>query len=752
MPAITIAVNRDEPWTFFLDARQIDQVQLSRLGSELSKGGWRAHGPMAGRSPGYPWRLIVRQPWRVEGEAEEELERVVRMKAAMLGLGAAVKVSSEGSGAPIPDERDQPGKGEGAAAAAAVAVPEVEPVPAPGDGRGPRPAHADGEADRDGGATDDEADHDGASTGDGADRDAANADGEAERDAANAGDGAAHDAAGAGVEPGDTPTPAGERSEASEDTAEAEPARPGVPDETPSREDRVDWMAAASEEIMSIRDELMTAHAPAGGDGGGDDRGSQPEDGSGTDTGAALRRMHETEDRLRKMHTDLKGLLAVQKALLGMLLMDKPGLENSNEAYRLLKEVEPGFFHKDRRNDVIVFLARMDLDQGEPEEALEYLNFAGTRGNKEIEALRGRAYSAMGNPGRARKSLARALELGYRGRETIFAYADLAPDDARAAAYLEEHLANNPGDTKAAEYLITMYAKQPAEIIAVAERHIGALETLDDIAGALDAFEDRARAYLELGREGGEDAVTDAVEAHVLAGEDGRALDFAEGVWDEYGAAPGSPVSKAAFVDLLSILETSADAGVRGRVAEWYSRLAQEEIMNMPAFDAAVLQDLATRLFILRPKEYGQVREYFEQRREDLSREPEELVGPLPDVFEEPELPRLGQDRILLVGGFPGVVKRLRRTLRNKFNAHSVGSIAPKWESNFSQKDVRDRVRNATIVVIITGCLAHSTEALVQAARGGGSDDSRFIYPRARGQTGILAAIMKHVESRRAAG
>lgn len=344
---------------------------------------------------------------------------------------------------------------------------------------------------------------------------------------------------------------------------------------------------------------------------------------------AELQELHQntgdpgTIRRLAAIEANLQALRDQHSATYGLALL-ADGQETA--AYERLQAVpKRGDYFGDRDHDAMHFLARQELKLQEYERALGYLETLGTRGTAETEGLRGLAHHGLRSRRRARRSLQRALQMGYLDREVVLAFADVCDVDggaAEAGRHLRQWHEQEPADLTVVTRLTTLYADNPELIAELTDRCVQALEHEDQIKAAADIFRDRAEALVRLGAPGQGEALADAVEALLLSGREAEALKLAQ----SYGSDQQA-LNAEHYIDLLSLLEAARSPDIRDGVVQAYSALAQHEILQMPQHDAARLRDLTQRLFILDRRRFAEIKQLYEFQLAELTAEPEELLG-----------------------------------------------------------------------------------------------------------------------------
>lgn len=522
------------------------------------------------------------------------------------------------------------------------------------------------------------------------------------------------DALADGDVPAGAPEPEGGAVEVKEEPAVPRDGAPAAPaSDTPDRSSpAADWYSAAAAELRRLRD---TVHEP------------------------------ETLQRLAELDRQFQALRDLHNAAYGLALLDHG---HHSLAFDHLSTIPKSRdLLGSRLLEAVHFLADRSIKLQEYQQALDVLDHVGTHGTEETEALRGLARYGLNDARSARRSLARALEKGYLGRDAVWTYAELCRADGHpyeAGRYLQAYHEAHPGDVEVTRVLLDIYEDQPELRARFADRFVLALEREDEIKEAADIFRIRAEALAAVGAPQHESALADAVEALLLARREEEALTLVLDHERDRGRDPDL------HLDLLSLLEAARSPEVRDDVADAYMKVGLDEIERMPKHDPDLLQDVAQRLFVLDRGRYDELKEHYEAELQDLVAQPEALVGSVPERLTDPEPVSLGGLSVLVVGGSPAVRRRVRETLRSQYKVGSVADVPSKWEANRSQKNLRDKVRRADIIVLVTSCLAHSTQETIEAAQGAGDIGPRAVYPAGRGHTSILRAILDHVRQQRA--
>jgi len=396
--------------------------------------------------------------------------------------------------------------------------------------------------------------------------------------------------------------------------------------------------------------------------------------------------------------------------------------------------------------DGLRILAKHRFSQGKIDDVLniseEYLIHAW---HSEVLALRGMALAEKG--GREEEAitcLEEAESGGFVTTDTRRALGSLLidQDPSRAKGYYLGIVREKWNDIDARQNLLLL-EDDPREKASLCEELIAKLETLEDAVAQAELFDQRAEALLELGDQAATQAICDLIEICMEQDQFERALSL-------YHQAKDNLEEKYQLLEVLDSLGITEDGQRREQVASEYLDLAMQEL-GQPTPDSKLLRSIGERLFFISEDafsmfkdEYYRLKKRLEENREFVSAQMEDLSDPLEGLT-------LSEDKLVIVGGYAAVRDRARSILENSYSLGTYAEVPPHWEQNLGLKQVKERIKGATIIVQVPRCLKHSNTYTLESARKS-VGAPRQIQVMGKGFSSIIAAVITYCRQRAKAG
>lgn len=348
--------------------------------------------------------------------------------------------------------------------------------------------------------------------------------------------------------------------------------------------------------------------------------------------------------------------------------------------------------------------------------------------------------------------LQRADEEGMANYDALMALGSLAGSDRTASMhYYKRACLEQPDSIEAADAL-TAIAMDTAD-------HTGAVEACNRIISTFDTVEKalKGELFYELRHYhmamllGGQSANEVLHEDYVQACVD---------LIDLYLSQPSSKKRDALkvfgeaqrpladephhLIAVASALERSDDSSHTKAACDSYVNIAMAQADRAPFHDAWVFRDAMQRVFLIAPEFLDVITEAY---RENVSRAQahQDVLG-IPSIglgSPDPVLPDLSGERLVIVGGYGPVRRRAIRFLEEKCHPTSITEIPPPWEESghLRQRDVSAAIEGKSLIVEVTGCVKHSTTAMVSNALL--SHSIPRIRARGTGHSSIVQAILE---------
>jgi thioredoxin-like negative regulator of GroEL len=197
--------------------------------------------------------------------------------------------------------------------------------------------------------------------------------------------------------------------------------------------------------------------------------------------------------------------------------------------------------------------------------------------------------------------------------------------------------------------------------------------------------------------------------------------------------------------ELLEGIEQLASAapGLGDLLALEYQAIALDELAlslrqsrPLPAYIA----DIRRALHFLNRQLADELAVEIEHQRQALL----ERNLPVPEqVIEAAQPLDLADISLTIVGGHSATRREVERELREQYGLRDYLEIAPSSEGHIDRNLVRDRLVGRTLIVVITGYTGHDLTNLVRDVHQAGSITGQLIWPKSRGKSGVVRAIVE---------
>jgi len=304
--------------------------------------------------------------------------------------------------------------------------------------------------------------------------------------------------------------------------------------------------------------------------------------------------------------------------------------------------------------------------------------------------------------------------------------------------------AGDPGDLQVLRQLITLYHNEPGALLEFIEKYLETCQTLPDGRESKGIFRARVDCVGHQGITGPQlvEALSDYVELLLLLG---RAHD-AKGAIDEFRGE----LSTAEYIEVLGIFddyEEVADEVFGESVLTEYQNAGVTLITKLPDADMNLLRRVAVKLWVHSRRSFDELNSLYREQKRKMASE-ELLQDSLPTLELKGPSADLSGRRVVLVGGHSRMRARVEDILRDDGGLEELVVVEPSWERNRRQVDIDDCVRGADLVVVVTGCMKHSTSIMVDSALKRLGLQDCLLKPPGRGHTSVVGSIFEAAQAR----
>jgi thioredoxin-like negative regulator of GroEL len=197
--------------------------------------------------------------------------------------------------------------------------------------------------------------------------------------------------------------------------------------------------------------------------------------------------------------------------------------------------------------------------------------------------------------------------------------------------------------------------------------------------------------------------------------------------------------------ELLEGIEPLANAipGLGDLLALEYQAIALDELtlsLRQSRMLPAYIADIRRALHFLNLDLADQLAVEIEQQRQSLLERDMAVPEQVIEVVQPLDLAGIS---LTIVGGHGSMRREVERELREQYGLIDYLEIAPSSENRVDRNLVRDRVVGRNLIVVITGYTGHDLTKLVRDLQSKGELTGRVIWPKSRGKSGVVGAIME---------